>query len=356
MNYRKSAKIYLLALLIFFAANFLVWKFFTEQILTNHLGSGGDLARLGYVASVKQPRRVVVDLPHKHIEYKNYTGQPIDLITIGDSFSNGGGEGKNSYYQDYIATFNNFNVLNLQINDTAKRGPIETAIYLVNSGLVDKIQPRYLLIQSVERFCFLRFSGEIDFKKHDNIHDLDKYFRVHADLLNYLPEVFFVNDGNMKFLYYKFLYLFSDSPTGNVVVKKISRPLFNTTGDDKLVFYRDDVKNIHKLNSHSIGALNDNMNRLADLLEKKNIKLYFMPSVDKYNLYSEFIINNPYPHSVFFEELQKLPKRYTFINTKKILIDAVRRGEKDVYYADDTHWSWRASELIFKTVRFNSKP
>jgi hypothetical protein len=50
--------------------------------------------------------------------------------------------------------------------------------------------------------------------------------------------------------------------------------------------------------------------------------------------------------------LRPLPRRYTLIDTKAILAEELRKGVKDVYYADDTHWSWKASEAIFKVVTF----
>lgn len=343
----------MIAISLFIAFNLITWKLFTEKLLTTRYGTGGDLARLGYVINSKEPRRAVVDLPRKHIEFREYTGQPVDLITIGDSFSNGGGEGRNNYYQDYIATYNNFTVLNLGIY---KKGPVETAMYLANSGLLDRIKPRFLLIQSVERFCFERFSGEIDFNVTEDPQKLTAHYNKYVDMFNYLPKTIFMNDSNIKYVYYRFLYQFSDAPTKLVVAKKLSRPLFNVKNEDILLFFRDDVRDIPKLNKKTIVALNDNMNRLAVLLAQKNIRLYFMPIVDKYNLYSEFIVNNPFPSSVFFEELRPLPKKYEFIDTKKQLLEAVRRGEKDIYHADDTHWSWRASEEIFKNIRFTPKP
>ena len=77
-----------------------------------------------------------------------------------------------------------------------------------------------------------------------------------------------------------------------------------------------------------------------------------MPVVDKYNLYSNFIVDNPYPRSTFFEKLRQLPKRYAFIDTKQILMEELERGELDLYYPDDSHWSWKAPQKIFNTVRF----
>ncbi len=351
MTYRKSVIILFSALAVFIVSNLIIWKLFTEKLLTSRYGTGGDLARLGYIIDSKQLRRAVVDLPKRHIEFKDYNGQPVDMIVIGDSFSNGGGEGKNSYYQDYIATYNNFTVLNITMY---KQGPAETVMYLFNSGLLDKIQPRYLLMQSVERYCSERFSGKIDLNLTEDLHKLEAHYKEVTDSFNYLPKLSFMNDGNVKYLYYRLMYLFSDSPTNQVIARKLSRPFFDVKNDNLLLFYKDDIKNIPRQNREAVVSLNNNINRLSELLSKRGIKLYFMPSVDKYNLYSEFIVDNPYPRSVFFEELRPLPKNYGFIDTKQILLEVVQRGEKDIYYADDTHWSWRASELIFKNVSFSS--
>jgi len=39
---------------------------------------------------------------------------------------------------------------------------------------------------------------------------------------------------------------------------------------------------------------------------------------------------------------------YKFIDTKKILTRMIDNNITDVYYSDDTHWSWKASQEIFK--------
>jgi hypothetical protein len=59
-----------------------------------------------------------------------------------------------------------------------------------------------------------------------------------------------------------------------------------------------------------------------------------------------------FPESAFFELLRPLPKRYMFIDTKAMLREELERGERDIYYADDTHSSWKASRKIFSTIRF----
>ena len=87
----------------------------------------------------------------------------------------------------------------------------------------------------------------------------------------------------------------------------------------------------------------------------KGIQLVFMPVVDKYELYRELIVAKEQvraPRGIFFDELRKLPRRYRFIDTKAILEQELKRGELDIFYADDSHWSWKAPQKIFETERF----
>jgi hypothetical protein len=102
--------------------------------------------------------------------------------------------------------------------------------------------------------------------------------------------------------------------------------------------------------------LNANLNTIAKRFREKGITLYFMPAADKYTMYSRYILNNPYPESVFFELLRKEPRDYVLVDTKNLLNELIEKGEQDVYYSDDTHWSWKASRKIAESMRFNSFP
>jgi hypothetical protein len=143
------------------------------------------------------------------------------------------------------------------------------------------------------------------------------------------------------------LYHYSDHAfVSPIYVRDLDRPLFSVRNDKKLLFYKDDIRHIGKATSESVRRVNDNMNRLASMLAGKKIRLCFMPAADKYNVYSEFIERNPYPNSAFFELLRPLAKDYSFVDTKSLLREEVEKGEKDIYYADDTHWSWKAVKKI----------
>ncbi|GLI39683.1 hypothetical protein KI811_00470 [Geobacter hydrogenophilus] len=345
MKYKRWCLIFLALVVLFICLNFLLWEVVTEDLLTSKHYAGGDLARMGYLARVKIPRENHVDLPRRHLEISDYAGQKIDVLTIGDSFSQGAGGGRNRYYQDYVASLSGVSVLN--VGQYQGIDSITTVSIWCNNGYLDRLKPRYVLIEAAEKFSFGEFAQSIDFSKTLSEGQLDGY-RAKGGA-GQGPEVSFINTGNFKFILYNLLYPFSDHAfIGKVHTRSLKRNLFTTKEPSTLLFLK--YKKFATVDQ--IEMLNRNLNMLSDKLAHKGIRLCFMPVVDKYNLYSEFIIDNPYPASDFFEELRKLPKRYIFVDTKKVLLDEVRRGEKDIFYADDTHWSWKASEAIFSKQLF----
>lgn len=357
-GYRRLAVLYIGYVALFVSANYAIWKLRTEVLLTKKY-DGGDLARMGYLHGVREYRKKYDDLPLRHLEMKEFRGQPVDMLVIGDSFSNGGGEGRNSYYQDYIASLNNLTVLNVfpyKGSGDLIMGfnPASTLAVLYNSGYLDLIKPKCVLLESAERYSIPRFGLPLNFTATATVEQLREYYRDKDVPLDYLPSVSFINEGNFKYLYYNFLYNFSDHAFRRLVYRKrLTVPLFSVGDGRTLIFHGDEVQNLTLVTPEYVRTMNDNLNRISDLLAEKGIRLSFMPIVDKSNLYHDYLVDHRYPQSGFFEQLRALPRRYTLVDTKKILADRLRRSEKDLFHADDSHWSWRASEAIFREVRFD---
>lgn len=346
-RYKLNSLIIINLLALFVIGNYIVWKMYTEDLLSDKNYADGDLTRIGYFVGSKLKRKNDVDLSQHHLEYKNYTGQHIDIITIGDSFSNGGGGGRNRYYQDYIATVNNKTVLNIMPYQT---DPITSVSILNNNGTLDAIKPQYILIEQLEKGCLHEMIQPINF---DIQLDSEK-LKGQTQYYGSRPKISFVNQGNFKFLLYSLLYNFSDHAFfAKVCARKINSPLFSVTNSYTLLFDRNDIRDAELGTKQNVAKLNQNINELAVRLNSKGIKLYFMPVVEKYNLYREFIENNPYPANNFFEELRSMPRSYELIDTKTMLLEELHKGVKDIYYPDDSHWSWKASKKIFENVRFH---
>lgn len=343
MAYKKYTLLFLGTVFLFVVLNGLIWKTVTEDILTQKY-SGGDLARMGYLPGSKFRRNISNDLPKRHLDLVDYKGQKIDVITLGDSFSHGGGGGHNSFYQDYIASLDDLTVLN--ISPYKDFDAITTVSMFLNNGYLDKLKPRIVLIESAERLSFdqmakpVRFDLSIPQEILEGCKKFDHYFT--------LPKVSFINSGNLKYLQNIVYYKLSDHAFfSEVYIGKLKQKMFTARDAERLLF----LKYKYYPSREQLELMNDNLNRLSDRLQEKGIRLYFMPAVDKYTLYSDYLVKAKYQPSSYFEEFRRLPKKYEFIDTKALLSEEVKKGVQDIYYADDTHWGWKASEKIFKSVK-----
>ena len=349
-NYKRWAQALTGVMLLFIGLNAIIWTFFTRDILTFKPYYNGGLDRLGYIVGSKDYRVPETTLPRGHIENRDYQGQHVDVVTIGDSFSNMGSNGRDPLYQDWIASLYHLEVLNVQT--LPGKSQLSTAVILLNSGYLDKVKPRFLIVETVERHCIGDPYEKLDLRQSAGLEVIERYYRT-AAFSSHSPETSFVNTGNFKFLMNNVLYRLSDRAYfSQVYVRELSTPLFSVKNDRLLLFYWEDIYHLRYQSKQKIEQFNDDLNGLADRLRAKGIRLLFLPAADKYNVYRDYIVDNPYPDSRFFEVLRQLPKHYLFVDTKALLLEEVRKGEKDVYYADDTHWSWKGAKKIAEAMRF----
>jgi hypothetical protein len=340
---------------IFLVYHALLWVTFTSKLLNVSPPQAiGDLSRIGYLIQSTHPRTNTNTLPRKHIEFSEWKGEHIDVITLGDSFSNGGGSGKNRFYQDYLASYHDLNVMNIK---TTLLGDnyIETIIALEQSGLLARINPKAILIESVGRHVINRFSKPIQWKQTLTQTELYKDINKsrNADILSTNNLSYFISTANYKLPLYNIGYHFSPNAFGYSDVFKLplKKPFFSVQDNATLLVYYEDISVVPTVTPQNVVLVNDNFNRLAQQLAKKDIRLLVMIAVDKYDLYYNHIHPSTiYPHNPLFDLLRPLKKEYTFIDTKKILSNALNKGEMDIYYADDTHWSHKASDTIIRTI------
>lgn len=347
MKAKKYIKLFLLIALVFIIFHFLVWTFFTKYSLGADKGFYiGDAGRMSYQKNSIDLKKDEITLPRKHLNF-NHNEKNVDVLTIGDSFSNGMARGLNPFYQDYIASLYNLKVMNIE---RPSSGPtFSTILKLHKLGILRKMNVKYIILEKVQRN--LKSFGGVNEKI-----DIESDFLEKISLPKY-PRDFehlFINRLNYNGLIYNILYNFDEKAFFSKIYKfKLNKDFFTVKASNYLLSYDKDIKNIKNLDIKNIKIINKKLNDLQDILDKDGIKLVFMPAVDKYDLYSKYIINNKYPKSIFFEEFRKLEKNYIFIDTKKILSNKLLKGEKDIYYADDTHWSYKGSESIVKSMKWN---
>lgn len=167
---------------------------------------------------------------------------------------------------------------------------------------------------------------------------------------SFFPNI--VVQANMKFLYDIFYRkVYHERLSSQVFISTLNTNLFtNPKQENLLLYYHEDLNYIKQ--QTNIALINENLNKAAQLLNERGIRLIFMPCVDKFDLYYPYIKNKSgIPENTLFEDLRKVSnKNYIFIDTKKILREALERGEKDIYWLNDTHWSWRGMSIVCEKI------
>lgn len=325
---------------------FLSGVFFTSK-------DKGDLLRVGNLIDFTSDYRTRFEDPFsKSILYTNLSEisaeerNEFTLLTIGDSFSQQRGVG----YQNYLAQNSGMKILHFD----KSCNPIQSLYEILNGDILDKIKVKYVLLQSVERAIVVR-KDMLTKSKKITLESFQQPFKevpaisTKFDPLKAMPGFF--SSSVLKFPLYNILYqlddnaYFSDTYSTKMNDLKFSYP------DSNLLFYYEDLKSLSMNNSlEEVKKMNNELNYLAIKLQEKNIKLILLPCPDKFNAYYDFIRDkNKYLRPVFFENMEKLDKRYIYVDTKKI-IDLAMKTDKDVYFYDDTHWTPNTSKLIAKGI------
>lgn len=348
LTFRTYLSIMLGIILFFLLYHTIVWFVFTSKILSPSPYYVGDLGRMSYQMGSLQPRIETIDLPKKHLDCDTWHNQPIDIITIGDSFSNGMGSGKNPYYQDYLENDLNLRVLNIQnLNETLTY--LQSIEILYQSGWLKRMHPKAIIIETVASGAFRRVVA------HNPSpllrHPEERLF--HKGWSRSFPIPLLINTANYTMPFYSLIYPFNNHIGGKVYRFDLNESLFTAPHDKTLLAYHEDIDHISDFSDWHMDQINTSLNQLARKLKTLGIILYYMPAVDKYDLYYDYIKDKKnYPKNPLFDKLRVTSKEYVFIDTKQLFSAELASHTKDLYYADDTHWSYKASLAIAKSAYF----
>ena len=301
-----------------------------------------DLNRLGNIASTQALNQDMLYSKH-HTEFYDYAAsenfEPYDVLTIGDSFSNGGG---GNYYQDYLVNQYGLKVLNAQAD-------IAGLYALDKLGWLDKISPKVVIYESVARYLQGRLGEKlIDAGNTEEQAEalLSRTETPKPNTFDFLPAISFQAVG--KYIYHRiYRILKPEQLSPEVYITKIDRPFFTNPGQENtLLFYFQDLDYLkNPLNAEMV---NQNLNTAARILKAKGIKLVFFAAADKYDLYYPYIIDKKgRPENSIFQKMRDVQgKEYIYIDTITPLRQALERGEQDVYWLGDTHWSHKGIKFF----------
>ena len=256
------------------------------------------------------------------------------ILTIGDSFSNQ----KLYGYQNYLSHLLGNRIQNIRFK-IDNYNQFNTGIGLLNSGIIDSSNYQTVILQigdrdAIERLCAIDFDILYEVPK-----DMDKY---------YLFDPTTIKRNYDLFDFYAFirLRLGFENPAYQHHLKQdcfmhpyLSRKLFHYKFD--MYFQNASQTDIEKAKTNLI--------MLNRKFSEHGIKMIFLLSADKYDVYRPFMTDDSFPVDTTTESFSKIPD-VCVIDTKPILQEMVRSGEQDVYMLHDTHWSYKGSEAVAREL------
>lgn len=251
-----------------------------------------------------------------------------DVLTVGDSFSRMGRLG----YQNYLAA-QGVSVVNCARE--LYENPMQYAYNILDRGLVDSTNIGVLVIQVGERDLVSR-AEEFNVDKVD-MNELDPEPSSNSGREN--PNAWSLLRAR-DFLTYRLHW----SPVYKVTLDK---DYFNSKEPRSLYFYCADITNGVSIGDASKQKVQEVFQILTRKAEECGISLLLMIPVDKYDIYQDHIVDNPYPRKTYIEEAREIfGDKPNVLLCKYLLTPLIEKGEKDVFSFDDSHWSIKASEIV----------
>lgn len=258
----------------------------------------------------------------------------VNVLTVGDSFS----QQEHAGYQNYMPG-EGLTVANCK--RSLYDNPIQYAYNIMDWGVVDSTNIDAMVVEVGER----DFAIRIDNFGVDKVEVPEPEKPATGNGEEHNPNKWSLLRAR-DFVMYRFA---GRSP---VYVVDLKQDFFGSPEPRKLYFYCADI-----LNGMTIEAsLRPKVKEVFDLLtakaQERGFKLILMLPVDKYDLYQDYIVDNPYDHPKRINEdvqelLGDIPEVMLSKYYLKPLID---KGEKDIFLFDNSHWSYKASEVVGKEL------
>ena len=255
----------------------------------------------------------------------------VNVLTIGDSFSQQGPAG----YQNYMPQEG------LTVANTRRAlydSPIQYAWNLLDAGVVDSTNIDVMVVEVGERDLALRIDnfstdkvevGEPyspDDGGEENIYDIRQWSLLRT----------------RDFLMYRYA---GRNPVYDV---ELDRDFFDSRDPRRLYFYCADVLNGMTIEASVRPKIKEVFDLLTTKAHERGFALILMVPVDKYDLYQDYVVNNPYDHPKRINEevRELLGDRPEVMLCKFTLQPLLEKGEKDVFLFDNSHWSYKSSQAV----------
>ncbi|MBQ9576858.1 MAG: hypothetical protein IJV11_08280 [Muribaculaceae bacterium] len=311
--------------------------------------NSGDLMRLGLIdGGPEYTDSILATDVLREVEYASQNNDSLllldtcDVVVIGDSFSHGGGVGKQGDFVNYLAHDSGRRVVVFTPADNAQLAPMQVAYDALRLGVIDSSRVKNLVVQEVERNIVARHSAFVS--NHTSLPRPEDASGASAAPAQ--PEEASPLLRVKDFVFYHF---FGANP---IYKARLSRPMFGGKEPDVLYFYNEDVKSGCDITPDQRQAIEYCYRLLISMARQRGVNLVIVIACDKYDMYQDMIVDNPYPPKALNEDIARwmAPELDRFVLAKQVLHPLVEQGVRDVYLFNDTHWSPASSRLVAREV------
>lgn len=263
--------------------------------------------------------------------------QNVEILTIGDSFS----QGYESGYQNFLGHHLDKTISNIRIDGISSTNVAAT---LIEKKMIPNC--KVLIIESVERYLLNNLNEETSIAENITQQKIISG-SLGVGQAEHKEKIWGFADFYKLTSYYKTKF-FSSSKYKKLT---LSVPLF-TAGkySYSLYIYNNKEHNdgdllFADITEQKIQKAKDKLAELHRLGAKHNIQIIYLVAADKYDMYYDYIKDNPYPINPTFSYFSDFDTSF-FVNSKKILLPYIKNGVKDIYRVNDTHWSPKAAKIV----------
>lgn len=290
----------------------------------------GDIGRLACIPFGLEYNKMLEENMKKDIMFRTLhqaeelKGLQTDVLTIGDSFSQQQYDG----YQNYLGE-KGLDVVNCFWR--MYESPLQYAYNLLDKNVIDSTRVKTLVLELVER----EFETRIERFDKNKI-EVQRHYSEDAAL---------PSSDSWSLSRARDYLLYQVGWVTPIYKEKLDVDLFTSDKPRDLYFFSDDIElGVSILHSDQVKQVYDLLQQKA---EEKGIRLIWLIAADKYDIYQNHIVDNPFPVKTINEDIERIVGKSTsLLLTKQCLLPFIDQGEKDIYMFNDTHWSYKASKII----------
>lgn len=303
----------------------------------------GDLLRMIGAYKNALPKQELLKNAPKGLPYAKVSAgkksRPTDVLTIGDSFFEQGEFSVQAFLQKEGMEV-------LHIDGAYHDNPMSTLLALIESGFVDSLAPRAVILESVER------------KSLKRIEDFPKYHAAQfpANTFPALPEksrppMKFFASSTVKAPVNALAYtVFEELPWSEVLRLRAQMDGQSSGPSDHMYCFKNDHLAAQRYAALQQGARMDSVFEfLGGELNRRGISLYILIAPDKYSYYYPFLEHKEKftPPLMLAELAHENHMNYTWVPAMEILSEV----GVDAYFYDDTHWTPKSAQAVAQWIQ-----